>query len=475
MELNQISGILQRMTLEEKAELCSGADFWHTKEVERLGVPALTISDGPSGLRKQEGSGSMGLHESSQSISFPSGSLAASSFDRALLRKLGETLGEECQAEKVDILLGPSMNIKRSPLCGRNFEYYSEDPYVSGELAGAYVDGLQEKGVGACPKHFYGNNMEERRMSTSSEMEERTAREIYLPAFERMVTEHQPRTIMCSYNKINGVYAAENREALTDILREEWGFEGSVISDWGAVNDRAKDLDAGLDLEMPSSHGAGPKAILKAIEGGSLAEEELDLVCERLLRTIAKSSAANRTAADTKTAAEGGVYHWEKDHETAKQIAKESMVLLKNDSTLPLSEKQNIVFIGPYAKAPRYQGGGSAHVQPWRVEAAWDAVKDSETVTYIRGFRDALTGDEKEASLEELISEAAGAAAKADAAVLFVGIPEGGESEGFDRSDLKLPTEQTALIEAVAKVQSKTVVVLHNGAPVEMPWIDQVS
>lgn len=462
MQRKEISEIINKMTLNEKAELCSGGNFWNTKAIERLNIPFLVLSDGPSGLRKQDASGKMGLHESNQSISFPSGSLVASSWDRNLMKELGETLGEECIEEEVDILLGPSMNIKRSPLCGRNFEYYSEDPLVSSEMAGAYIDGLQSKGIGACPKHFYANNMEERRMSTSSELDERTAREIYLASFEGMVKEHKPKTIMCSYNKINGTYAAENKEALTDILRDEWGFDGIVVSDWGATNNRVTDLRAGLDIEMPSSHGVGPKEIVEAVENGRLSIDVLDDTCERILRTVFEFSKNN--------AKKKSEYNWQQDHDVARKIATESMVLLKNEGVLPLSQNQSIVFIGPYAQNPRYQGGGSSHVHPWKVESIWDQVKDNKHVHYVTGF---VENDEK--TDDVLMDEAVQEAAKNDVAIIFAGLPEDWESEGFDRSHLKLPRNQTELIENVAKVQKNTVVVLHNGAPIEMPWIDQVA
>lgn len=459
MKPNEIEAIVQQMTLEEKAALCSGADFWSTCAVNRLGVPSIQMSDGPSGLRKQDGSGKMGLHESKQAISFPSGSLTAASFDTDLLHRLGETLGEEARSEKIDILLGPAMNIKRSPLCGRNFEYYSEDPLLSSSLAAAYVNGLQSKGVGACPKHFYANNMENRRMTASSELDERTAREIYLASFETMVKESNPRSIMCSYNKINGVYAAQNKEALTDILRGEWGFDGIVVSDWGAVNDRAADLAAGLDLEMPSSHGSGPKRIMEAVQNGTLDEAQIDLACKRIL-----SAAVQCATADAEPAA----CDWAEHHRIAADIAAESMVLLKNEGLLPLQPAQRVAFIGKYAKAPRYQGGGSSHVHPWRVESALDCV-NGENVTYAQGF-----DDESDATDAALLREAVDAAQNAEVAVLFVGLPESYESEGFDREHLKMPPNQLELIREVCKVQKNVVVLLHNGAPIEMPWINEV-
>ena len=282
-----IPELLQQLTLEEKAGLCSGGDFWHTKAVERLGIPAMMMSDGPHGLRKQDEQGDhMGVNDSIKAVCFPAGCATASSFDRELVERMGKALGNECQAENVGVLLGPAVNIKRSPLCGRNFEYYSEDPYVAGEMATYFIRGVQSQDVGTSIKHFYANNQEHRRMSSSSEMSERTAREIYLAAFERPIRKAKPWTVMCAYNRINGVYAAENKEALTDILRGEWNFHGYVVSDWGAVNDRVADLEAGMDLEMPSSCGMRDAEIVKAVRCGRLPESVLDRAVTRILRIV---------------------------------------------------------------------------------------------------------------------------------------------------------------------------------------------
>lgn len=282
-----IPELLQQLTLEEKASLCSGGDFWHTKAIERLGIPAMMMSDGPHGLRKQDETGDhMGINDSIKAVCFPAGCATASSFDRGLVERMGKALGNECQAENVGVLLGPAVNIKRSPLCGRNFEYYSEDPYVAGEMAASFIQGVQSQQVGTSIKHFYANNQEHRRMSSSSEMSERTAREIYLAAFERPVRKAKPWTVMCAYNRINGVYAAENKEALTDILRGEWNFHGFVVSDWGAVNDRVADLESGMDLEMPSSFGMRDAEIVKAVRCGRLPEAVLDRAVTRILRIV---------------------------------------------------------------------------------------------------------------------------------------------------------------------------------------------
>ncbi|MDE5803393.1 MAG: glycoside hydrolase family 3 C-terminal domain-containing protein [Lachnospiraceae bacterium] len=455
-----VKEIVRKMTLEEKAGLCSGADFWRTKAVERLEVPQMMVSDGPHGLRKQEETADhLGLDESVKAVCFPAGCATAASFDRKLLRTLGETLGKECQAEGIGVLLGPAVNIKRSPLCGRNFEYFSEDPYLAGQMASSYVKGVQSKGVGTSIKHFLANNQEHRRMSSSSEADERTLREIYMPAFEEAVKKAKPWTVMCSYNRINGVYAAQNKKYLTDVLRGEWGFDGFVVSDWGAVNDRAADLDAGLDLEMPSSFGINDKKIVEAVEKGELSEEVLDKAVERIL-SIVDRSVENRK--------EGTTYDKEEDHRLARRIAAESMVLLKNDGVLPLRKGARIAFIGEFAEKPRFQGGGSSHINTFKTESAWE-MADRSHVIYAQGY------SIKQNKLDDtLLSEAIRAAALAETAVVFAGLPDAFESEGFDRTHMRLPEYQNELIEAICKANPNTVVVLHNGSPVEMPWIHKV-
>lgn len=462
MTKEALQELIGKMTLEEKASLCSGEDFWHTKAVERLGIPAMMMSDGPHGLRKQEQEGDhLGMNDSIKAVCFPAGCGTAASFNRELMAEMGETLGEECQAEGVGVILGPAVNIKRSPLCGRNFEYYSEDPYVASEMAGALIDGIQSKGVGTSIKHFLANNQEHRRMSSSSEVDERTLREIYLAAFEGAVKEHKPWTVMCSYNKINGIYAAQNKEMLTDILRNEWGFEGFVVSDWGAVNDRPADLEAGLDLEMPSSKGVGDRQIVKAVQEGHLDEAVLDKAVERILARVFQFE-ENRD--------ETARFDMEKDHAMARKVAEETIVLLKNEGELlPLRDTDRIAFIGKYASSPRYQGGGSSHINSFRTESAWECVKDWGNITLAEGFRD--DADEVD---ETLIEEAVAQAREAQAAVIFAGLPDAFESEGFDRAHMKMPDCQNELIRRVAAVQPNTVVVLHNGSPVEMPWADQV-
>lgn len=462
MTREKLQELIGKMTLEEKASLCSGADFWHTESVERLGIPAMMVSDGPHGLRKQDQEADhLGVNDSIKAVCFPAGCGTAASFNRELITGMGEVLGEECQAEGVGVILGPAVNIKRSPLCGRNFEYYSEDPMVASEMAGALIKGVQSKNVGTSIKHFLANNQETRRMSSSSEVDERTLREIYLAAFEGAVSSQKPWTVMCSYNKINGTYAAEHKEALTDILRGEWGFDGFVVSDWGAVNKRVPDLEAGLDLEMPASGGINDKQIVDAVKEGRLEESVLDRAVERILNIVYRFEENRNKSA---------VFDRDKDHEYAKKVAEETIVLLKNeDGLLPLSEKEEIAFIGKYARQPRFQGGGSSHINSHKVTGAWDVVKDWGNITFAEGY-----GDQEDVTDEALIAEAVEKAGKAQAAVIFAGLPDAFESEGFDRSHMGMPNCQNELINRVAAVQPNTIVVLHNGSPVEMPWADQV-
>ncbi len=455
-----VKELVAKMTLEEKAGMCSGSDFWHTQGVERLGIPEMMVTDGPHGLRKQNGEGDhLGLNDSVKAVCFPAGCATASSFDRDLIYSMGEALGEECQAENVGVILGPGANIKRSPLCGRNFEYFSEDPYLASEMAASQIKGVQSKNVGTSLKHFYANNQEHRRMTSSSVMDERTAREIYLAAFEGAVKQAKPWTVMCSYNRINGTYAAENVESLTDILRGEWGFDGFVVSDWGAVNDRVPDLKAGLDLEMPASMGMNDKKIVEAVKNGKLDEAVLDRAVERILDVLYRFE-ENRD--------KNAVFHYEEDHALARKIASECMVLLKNEGVLPLKEEEETVFIGAFAEHPRYQGGGSSHINAWKVDSALEMAK-GYPVVYEKGF------DIKEDRIDEaLINRAVEAAKKVKTAVIFAGLPEAFESEGYDRKHMGLPECQNRLIEAVCEVNENVVVVLHNGSPVEMPWVGKV-
>lgn len=465
-DVTELQKLISQMTLEEKAGLCSGLDFWNTKGIERLGIPSVMVTDGPHGLRKQQGDADhLGLNNSVPATCFPSAAGLASSWDRDLIFRVGEALGTECQVENVAVLLGPGNNIKRSPLNGRNFEYFSEDPFLASEMAASHVKGVQSQGVGTSLKHFAANNQEHRRMSVDAVIDERTLREIYLASFEGTVKQSQPWSVMCSYNQLNGEYASESYELLTKVLREEWGFEGFVVSDWGAVNERVKALAAGLELEMPSSAGIGDAKIVAAVNSGELSMETLDLAVERMLSFIFKS--VESRSADA-------VFDQDKHHALAREVARESMVLLKNEGgILPLVKSGRIAVIGEFAKQPRYQGGGSSHVNPSRMDDAFVELQaiagDAASFLYAQGYE--LESDDINA---DLLREACDTAAKADAAVLFLGLPDRYESEGYDRSHLSLPASHLALIEAVAEVQSEIIVVLSNGSPVEMPWLDQV-
>lgn len=455
-----VKALVSQMTLEEKAGLCSGLDFWHTKPVQRLGVPSTMVSDGPHGLRKQDQEADhLGVNDSIKAVCMPAACATAASFDRELIRRMGEAIGDSCQHEELSVVLGPAVNIKRSPLCGRNFEYFSEDPYLAGEMAASYINGVQSRNVGTSIKHFAANSQEHRRMSSSSNADERTLREIYFPAFETSVKKAQPWTVMCSYNRINGVYASENPWLLTEVLRNEWGFEGYVMSDWGAVSDRVAGVAAGLDLEMPSSGGVNDRRIVEAVRSGKLDEAKVDLACERILNIVYRylENAKPETPWDK-----------EADHLLSAKIASECMVLLKNNGLLPLSKEDDVAFIGEFAAKPRFQGGGSSHINSFRTTSALEAAKDLK-VTYAQGYsagRDCAT--------DEQIAEAVEAAKKAKVAVVFAGLPDSYESEGYDRTHMRMPECQNRLIEAVAAANPNTVVVLHNGSPVEMPWIDKV-
>ncbi len=453
-----IKKLLSELTLEEKASLCSGANFWNTKAIERLGIPTVMVSDGPHGLRKQENEADhIGISESVKAVCFPAASALACSYDKELLHTLGQALGDECQAEEVSTLLGPGVNMKRSPLCGRNFEYFSEDPYLAGKLAANYVNGVQSKGVGTSLKHFAANNQEYRRMSISAEVDERTLREIYLAAFETVVKEAKPWTLMCSYNRINGVYSCENDWLLNKVLRDEWGFDGLVMTDWGAMNERVPALKAGLDLEMPSSNGLRDQEIVEAVQNGSLEMEVLDRAVTRIL-TLVKNFYDNKQ--------EGAVYDKEEHHKLARKAAGESAVLLKNEAILPLNKNDKIAFIGNFAKAPRYQGGGSSHINSFKLTNAYDSAKELANIQYAQGY--------SKESDDALLAEAIQVAKASDVTVIFAGLPDEYESEGYDRKHLNLPEVQNHLIEEIAKVQENVVVVLHNGSPVLIPWKDKV-
>lgn len=455
-----VKELISQMTLEEKAGMCSGLDFWHLKGVERLGIPSVMVSDGPHGLRKQdEQADHLGINDSIKAVCFPPAVLNACSFDRDLMHEFGDAIGKEAQANDLSVVLGPAVNIKRSPLCGRNFEYYSEDPYLAGETAAAFINGVQKHHVGTSIKHFAANNQEYNRMSCSSDADERTLREIYFPAFETAVKKSQPYTVMCSYNQINGTFASENPWLLTDVLRGDWGFKGYVMSDWGAINDRVAGLKAGLDLEMPSSNGVYDKEIVAAVRDGCLDERILDEACERILNIIFEYTEHREKQEFTLDA----------DHELAKKIAAESMVLLKNDSILPIKDTEKIAFIGEFAKKPRFQGGGSSHINSFRVSNVLDVVSENANITYAKGFP--ANADIYD---ESLAKEAVEAAKAADKVVIFAGLPDSFESEGYDRAHMRLPDCQNRLIDEILAVQPDTVIVLHNGSPVEMPWLSRV-
>ena len=456
-----IKKLVSQMTLEEKCGLLSGLDFWRTKPVQRLGVPSVMVSDGPHGLRKQdEGGDHLGMNDSIAAVCMPAACATAASFDRDLIRRSGEAIGASAQHEGVSVVLGPAVNIKRSPLCGRNFEYFSEDPYLTGQMASAFIQGVQSKNVGTSIKHFAANNQEHRRMSSSSNASERTLREIYFPGFEIPVKEAQPWTVMCSYNRINGVYASQDPWLLTQVLRDEWGFQGYVVSDWGAVSDRVKGVAAGLDLEMPASGGFNDRKVMQAVLEGKLAESVVDKAVERIL-TINYKFLEN-AAPDTP---------WDKeaDHLLAAEMAAECMVLLKNEGTLPLNRADSIAFIGEFAEKPRFQGGGSSHINCFKTTSALEAAQGLN-ISYARGYM-----IKEDTTTPELIAEAVEKAKNARVAVIFAGLPDSYESEGYDRTFMFLPPCQEDLIEAVAAVNPNTVVVLYNGSPVEMPWADKVS
>ena len=454
--------LLAQMTLEEKASLCSGADFWRLKGVPRLGIPSIMVTDGPHGLRKQEGkSDHVGLNDSAPATCFPTASCTAASWDRSLMERIGAALGEECQAADVAVILGPAINIKRSPLCGRNFEYISEDPYLSGELAAALISGVQSQGVGTSLKHFAANSQETCRMTNDSVVDERTLREIYLAGFETAVKKAQPWTVMSAYNKINGTFASENPWLLTEVLKEQWGHEGLVVTDWGANNDRVAGLKAGQDLEMPASGGYTDRQIVEAVTQGRLDEAVLDRAVSRILDLIDKAVSHKKAGARFDAAAH---------HALARQAAGQSAVLLKNEGNLlPLKAGEPVALIGGFAKTPRYQGAGSSLIHPLQLDSAYNEMQARGLpMTYAQGYP--LDSDQPD---EALIAEACRAAAAAQVAVVFAGLPASYESEGFDRSHMDMPAAHNELIRRVCQVQPRTVVVLSGGAPVAMPWLEQ--
>jgi beta-glucosidase len=454
--------LVNRMTVEEKAILLTGNGWWATHSIDRLGVPSISITDGPHGVRKGQGAG---LATSVPATCFPTASALACSWDADLVREVGVALGEESQAIDVQILLGPGVNMKRSPLGGRNFEYFSEDPVLAGRLAATYIEGVQSQGVGTSLKHYAVNNQEFERMATSSNVDERTLHEIYLPAFEIAVREGKPWTVMSSYNLVNGVYASEHEELLRDILRKEWGFDGFVVSDWGGINDRVAGLKAGTNLEMPGSGRYNANKIIQAVQSGALSVDQLDEAVTEVLAIILKAHEAHKAGVSLDVDGHDAL---------ARKAAGESMVLLKNaDRLLPLNlnELKRIAIIGAFSKLPRYQGSGSSQVNPTKVSNAYDELVkiagDDQKFVYAVGYN-----SEGEVT-DRLLDDARKAAVRGEVAVVFAGLPDSYESEGFDRASLDMPLGHQQLIEAVASVQPNVAIVLMNGSAVTMPWADK--
>ena len=461
---DQAQRLVAQMTLAEKVDFCSGKDFWHLPGLERLDIPSIMVTDGPHGLRKQgQNADHLGAHKSIPATCFPTASALASSWDVELMQRIGESLGQTCVDEDVSVLLGPGMNIKRSPLCGRNFEYFSEDPLLSGHIAAALVNGIQSQGVGACLKHFAVNNQELGRMYMDAIVDHRTLREIYLRGFEIAVKTAKPWTVMCAYNRLNGVYCSENAWLLNTVLRQEWGFDGAVMTDWGAANDRPAGVAAGLDLEMPGSGGVNDALVAQAVTAGTLDESILDRAITRNIALSLSSQQRQKPA---------GALDLDSQHALARSAAAQSCVLLKNtDDLLPLNPNARVALIGAFAKKPRFQGAGSSQVRPTRVETLFEALSERvPNLTYAPGYDPVFS-----AADAELIDEAASQAAAADLAIVYVGLPGIYESEGFDRTHLDMPEQHNALVSAVCAANPNTVVVLANGAPVTMPWIDEVA
>ncbi len=457
--MNDIQTIINKMTLEEKAALCTGASAWSTTPIDRLNVPELIVSDGPHGVRRQPDIHAM-ANKSLPATCFPTASSLAASWDTDLLFAMGQALAEEAIALKVDVLLGPGANMKRTPLCGRNFEYFSEDPYLAGQMAASLINGIQSKGVGTSLKHYAANNQEFERFAISAEIDERTLREIYLPAFETAVTQAKPWTVMCAYNKVNGTYASEHHRLLTEILKDEWGFAGFVVSDWGAVHNRVASLEAGLDLEMPGPKQRRVNAVIEAVRDGQLDEAVLDESVRRILQIVF-------CAAQTP---KGGTFDAAAHHALARKVAAEGMVLLKNNGLLPLQNPQHIAVIGRAAQKAHFQGGGSSHINATQVDVPFSELQklaENAELSYAAGYPE---GPE---FVQTLIDEAVATATVADVALLYIALPTFKESEGYDRPDLDLTEQQVALIQAVTAVQPNTVVILNNGAPVVVrEWIE---
>jgi beta-glucosidase len=454
-----VDDFINKMTLEEKAALCTGASPWTTTPIERLGLPVLTVSDGPHGVRRVEDV-TVFMKTSLPATCFPTASCLASTWDVDLIHNMGQALAEECIALKVDIVLGPGANMKRTPLGGRNFEYFSEDPYLAGQMAASFITGVQSKGVGTSLKHFAANNQESQRLTISAEVDERSLREIYLTAYETAVKKAKPWTVMCAYNKLNGTYCSENYKLLVDILKKEWGFEGFVVSDWGAVHDRVAALKGGLDLEMPGPREMRVKTVIEAVRSGALDVSILDESIRRILGIVFKAAETSKGVPLDSAA----------HHSLARRIAAEGMVLLKNDGILPLKGQQHIAVIGRAAKEAHFQGGGSSHINPTQVDNPFielQKLAGNAELTYSEGYPGGTAFD------QTLIDAAVKNARSADVALLYLALPDSKESEGYDRSDLDLTPQEVSLIKAVSVVQPKTVVILNNGAPVVMSeWID---
>lgn len=463
--MNQVETIVKELTLDEKIGFLTGKDFWYLPELSRLNLPSIMLTDGPHGLRKQVGeSDHVGLNASAKSTCFPTASLLASTWDTVLLEQVGKALGNECKTEQVSVLLGPGANIKRHPLCGRNFEYFSEDPLLSGTLAAAFINGVQSQGIGTSLKHYVANNQETMRMVVDAIIDERTLRELYLKSFEIAVKEAQPWTVMCSYNLVNGVYLSEHTHLLQHVLKDEWQHEGLVVTDWGACNNRVAGIHAGQDLEMPSSGTTHKKQILKALQNGELEEHELDKRVSKVVELILK---AKQTLE-----AEHTPYDPIEHHQFARHVATEGMVLLKNEEhILPLSSNVKIALIGEFAEKPRYQGSGSSLINPNQISTAYEAFQKTlqDQFLYAKGY-----SVDTDVVDQELLDEAIETAKQADIVVIMAGLTNAYESEGFDRTHLNLPTNHTVLIDSITEIHQKVIVVLSNGAPVLMPWKDKV-
>ncbi len=456
--------IISQLTLEEKAHLLSGRDFWQTQSVKRLGVESITLSDGPHGIRKQEGAGDqLGLNGSVPATCFPTAATMANSWDPDLGEELGRMLGEEAASQDVSVLLGPGLNIKRSPFCGRNFEYFSEDPYLAGKMAAGYIRGIQANGVSACPKHFAANNTELRRMASNSVMDERTLREIYLTNFEIAVREGHPKSIMSSYNMVNGVYANENAHLLQEILRDTWGFDGFVVSDWGANNDFTEGVRAGSHLEMPSTGGDSPRQLMKAVEEGRITEAEIDVRVDELLDVMLST----RKAVDP---LKGIPFDVDRHHAFAQKASEQSIVLLKNEENiLPLKKGSKVAVIGEFARKARYQGAGSSVVNCTKLDHTMDVIGNFDLD--VAGFEAGYPRHGKPDA--EMMAKAAELAKKADYVLLYLGLDEISESEGLDRSTLAIPECQIQTLKAVSEANPNVIIVMSAGSSVEMPWLSQ--